>query len=106
MLKQLVIVSLAVSVVAVPSNAHNKPELLLAILVAFTLYQLLLAENSPKTDSVPLLGLYITSSLILCGVDIFLVCFIMYLHHLGEKRAPKIVVQSVHLANPIWPHCH
>ena len=57
----LVIVSLAVSVVAVPSNAHNKPELLLAILIAFTLYQLLLADNSPKTDSVPLLGLYITS---------------------------------------------
>ena len=87
----LVIVSLAVSVVAVPSNAHNKPELLLAILVAFTLYQLLLAENSPKTDSVPLLGLYITSSLVLCGVDIFLVCLIMYLHHKGEKRMPKLL---------------
>ena len=87
----LVIVSLAVSVVAVPSNAHNKPELLLAILVAFTLYQLLLAENSPKTDSVPLLGLYITSSLVLCGVDIFLVCLIMYLHHLGEKSVPKLL---------------
>ena len=87
----LVIVSLAVSVVAVPSNAHNKPELLIAILVAFTLYQLLLAENSPKTDSVPLLGLFITSSLVLCGVDIFLVCLIIYLHHLGEKRAPKLL---------------
>lgn len=49
----LVIVSLGVSAIAVPSDTHQKPELLLAILLAFTLYQLLLADNTPKTSTAP-----------------------------------------------------
>lgn len=87
----LVIVSLSIAMITVPSNADNKPELLLSILVAFTLYQLLLAECIPKTDSTPLLGFYIIDSLILCALDIFIVCFIMYLHFNGKQKAPILV---------------
>lgn len=85
----LVIVSLGLSAIAIPSQTNQKPQLLLAILLAFTLYQLLLAESTPKTSTVPFLALYIICCLLISGVDIFIVCFILLLHNYGQKKVPK-----------------
>lgn len=51
-----VIVALGIAAIFMPASESEKPGLLLEVLIAFTLYQLLLANNSPQTSSVPLIG--------------------------------------------------
>ena len=52
----LVIVLLGVATIFMPSDEAEKPGLLLEVLIGFTLYQLLLADYTPQTASVPLIG--------------------------------------------------
>ena len=51
-----VIVALGISTIFMPAAESEKPGLHIQALVAFTLYQLLLANNTPQTASVPLIG--------------------------------------------------
>lgn len=53
--------------------------------MAFTLYQLLLAENTPRTNYVPLMGMYIVSSFILAAVHLLASLLVLRLHHFAEN---------------------
>lgn len=53
--------------------------------------KVLLAENTPKTDSVPLIGLYIMWSFILTAEHLFACCIILRLHKMGDREANPLI---------------
>ena len=64
--------------------------------MAFTLYQLLLAENTPRTNSIPLMGIYIVCSFMLAALHLLSTLLILRLHHLAEKSLrPPFIVRAV-----------
>ena len=61
--------------------------------MAFTLYQLLLADNTPRTNYVPLMGMYIVSSFILAAIHLLGSLLVLRLHRFSENSivAPFIL---------------
>lgn len=61
--------------------------------MAFTLYQLLLAENTPRTNYVPLMGLFIVCSFVLAALHLLASLIILRIHHFAEYSllAPHIL---------------
>ena len=101
----LVIVSLGIAGVFIPSDAPEKPEVLLTVLLAFTFYQLLLAENTPKTDSVPLIGYYIMWSLVLAAFHLLAASVVLRLHHNNQANSlPPIIIRLI-VIRPILTVC-
>ena len=57
----------------------------ITVLLAFSVFMLLIAENIPATsEMVPLIGIYLTITMSLASVSIILTVFVLQLHHANE----------------------
>ena len=89
----LVIVCLNIVTVFIPSSAIEKPEIQFSVFLAFAFYQLLLAENTPKSEMVPYIAYYIMRSLILTAYNLFTTTIVLKVHraHKDGRMLPKFV---------------
>lgn len=97
----LVIVCLGVATTLIPSEAPEKPEVLLTVLLAFTFYQMLLADNTPKTESVPLIGYYIMWSLVLAAYHLLSASLVLRLHHFNQENSQPPKFLRLFIIRPI-----
>lgn len=57
----------------------------ITVLLAFSVFMLLIAENIPATsEMVPLIGIYLTITMSLASISIILTVFVLQLHHANE----------------------
>lgn len=91
-----VIVGLGYISVLYPSNESEKPLILLHILLSFTLFQLLIANAGPTSNSPPLLGLYIVSSMAIAALHVLTACLILRIHRLnGTSEPPRWICRFI-----------
>ncbi|XP_064626377.1 acetylcholine receptor subunit alpha-1-B-like [Lineus longissimus] len=78
-----VISLLSLSAFLLPCESGEKVSLGITILLAFSVFQLVLADQLPtNTSSVPILVVYLTTLIILSGISTLLSVFILNLHHM------------------------
>ena len=73
-----------------PPDSGEKITLGITVLLAFSVFMLLIAENIPATsEMVPLIGIYLTVTMSLTSMSILLTVLVLQLHH-ATQFAPKI----------------
>ncbi|KAK2140692.1 hypothetical protein LSH36_1277g00009 [Paralvinella palmiformis] len=79
---------LALLVFYLPPDSGEKVSLGITVLLSFSVFLLLIAENVPKTsDCVPLIGIYLTMVMVMTGFSIVISVIVLDLHH-HEPNAP------------------
>ena len=93
----LVIVCLNIVTVFIPFSAIEKPNMVFSVFLAFTFYQLLLAENTPKSDIVPYIGYYIIWSFFLTAFNLLTTLIVLKIHrsHKDDNHPPKFIIKFV-----------
>ncbi|KAH9523935.1 Neuronal acetylcholine receptor subunit alpha-10, partial [Bulinus truncatus] len=74
-----------------PPDSGEKITLGITVLLAFSVFMLLIAESMPATSEfVPLIGIYLTVTMGMTSLSIILTVFVLQLHHVGphKKRVP------------------
>ncbi|ELU10286.1 hypothetical protein CAPTEDRAFT_201263 [Capitella teleta] len=74
-----------------PADSGEKVSLGLTVLLAFSVFMLLIAENMPATSEfVPLIGLYLTVIMAMTSASVVFSVFVLHIHHKGGRgnRAP------------------
>ncbi|XP_060068850.1 acetylcholine receptor subunit alpha-1-A-like [Ylistrum balloti] len=72
-----------------PPDSGEKITLGITVLLAFSVFMLLIAENMPATSEfVPLIGIYLTVTMGMTSLSIILVVFVLQLHHVGPHQRP------------------
>ncbi|GAV03353.1 hypothetical protein RvY_13790-1 [Ramazzottius varieornatus] len=72
-----------------PCDAGEKINLGLTVLLAFSVFMLMIGETMPETsDAVPLLGLYILSTEFIASLSVGSTVAILNFHYRGTKRNP------------------
>ena len=67
-----------------PPDSGEKITLGITVLLAFSVFMLLIAENIPATsEMVPLIGIYLTVTMSLTSMSIVLTVLVLQLHHAG-----------------------
>ncbi|XP_074650363.1 neuronal acetylcholine receptor subunit alpha-10-like [Tubulanus polymorphus] len=77
-----------------PPDSGEKITLGITVLLAFSVFMLLIAESMPATSEfVPLIGIYLTTTMAMTSLSIILTVFVLQLHHVGphQKPVPKWV---------------
>ena len=87
-MKLFVIIALGVIASVFPANENEKPLILLHVLLAFTLFQLLIADVHPTSNTPPLLGLYIMISMAIAACHVFFACVVLRVHHFSQESKP------------------
>jgi hypothetical protein len=73
-----------------PPDSGEKITLGITVLLAFSVFMLLIAENIPATsEMVPLIGVYLTVTMSLTSMSIVLTVFVLQLHH-ATQFAPSV----------------
>ena len=73
-----------------PPDSGEKVTLSITVLLAYSVFMLLIAENIPATsEMVPLIGIYLTITMTLTSMSIVLTVFVLQLHH-ATQYAPRI----------------
>ena len=73
-----------------PPDSGEKIALSITVLLAYSVFMLLIAENIPATsEMVPLIGIYLTFTMSLTFFSIVLTVFVLQLHH-ATHYAPRI----------------
>ncbi|XP_052796704.1 neuronal acetylcholine receptor subunit alpha-10-like isoform X2 [Mya arenaria] len=75
-----------------PPDSGEKITLGITVLLAFSVFMLLIAENMPATSEfVPLIGIYLTVTMGMTSLSIILTVFVLQLHHVGphQKGVPR-----------------
>ncbi|ELT90136.1 hypothetical protein CAPTEDRAFT_166277 [Capitella teleta] len=73
---------LASLVFYLPPESGEKVSLGITVLLSFSVFLLLIAENVPKTsDCVPLIGIYLTMVMVMTGCSIVISVIVLDLHH-------------------------
>uniref|UniRef100_A0A914DII9 Uncharacterized protein n=1 Tax=Acrobeloides nanus TaxID=290746 RepID=A0A914DII9_9BILA len=75
-----------------PPDSGEKIALGITVLLAFSVFMLAIAEKMPETsDSVPLIGMYLTAVMTLTSCSVILTVMILNFHHRGpfNKPVPK-----------------
>ncbi|XP_053406202.1 neuronal acetylcholine receptor subunit alpha-2-like isoform X1 [Mercenaria mercenaria] len=75
-----------------PPDSGEKITLGITVLLAFSVFMLLIAENMPATSEfVPLIGIYLTVTMGMTSLSIVLTVFVLQLHHVGphQRGVPK-----------------
>uniref|UniRef100_A0A1I8JSE8 Neur_chan_LBD domain-containing protein n=1 Tax=Macrostomum lignano TaxID=282301 RepID=A0A1I8JSE8_9PLAT len=68
---------------------HHLPLPVAHVLLAFSVFMLLIAENMPATSEfVPLIGIYLTVTMSTTSLSIVLTVFVLHLHHIGPNDKP------------------
>ncbi|NXX73746.1 ACH10 protein, partial [Urocolius indicus] len=71
-----------------PADSGEKVSLGVTVLLALTVFQLLVAENMPPSESVPLIGEYYIATMTMITASTALTIFIMNIHHCGAGARP------------------
>ncbi|XP_074716553.1 neuronal acetylcholine receptor subunit alpha-10-like [Strix uralensis] len=71
-----------------PADSGEKVSLGVTVLLALTVFQLLVAESMPPSESVPLIGKYYIATMTLITASTALTIFIMNVHHCGPGAQP------------------
>nr|XP_054586962.1 neuronal acetylcholine receptor subunit alpha-10 isoform X1 [Nothobranchius furzeri] len=77
-----------------PADSGEKVSLGVTVLLALTVFQLLVAESMPPSESVPLIGKYYIATMTMVTTSTALTIFIMNIHHCGPEARPV----------PRWAH--
>ncbi|NP_001297421.1 neuronal acetylcholine receptor subunit alpha-10-like precursor [Aplysia californica] len=75
-----------------PPDSGEKITLGITVLLAFSVFMLLIAESMPATSEfVPLIGIYLTVTMGMTSMSIILTVFVLQLHHVGphKRRVPR-----------------
>ncbi|CAH1795983.1 unnamed protein product [Owenia fusiformis] len=79
-----------------PPDSGEKITLGITVLLAFSVFMLLIAESMPATSEfVPLIGIYLTTTMAMTSLSIVLTVFVLQLHHVGPQQRPV----------PRWMRC-
>ncbi|XP_036392912.1 neuronal acetylcholine receptor subunit alpha-10-like [Megalops cyprinoides] len=82
-----------------PADSGEKVSLGVTVLLALTVFQLLVAESMPPSENVPLIGKYYIATMTMITASTALTIFIMNIHHCGPgakpvpKWAKKLILQ-------------
>ncbi|NXA22838.1 ACH10 protein, partial [Ibidorhyncha struthersii] len=71
-----------------PADSGEKVSLGVTVLLALTVFQLLVAESMPPSESVPLIGKYSIATMTMITASTALTIFIMNIHHCGPGARP------------------
>ncbi|XP_072230541.1 neuronal acetylcholine receptor subunit alpha-10-like [Leuresthes tenuis] len=71
-----------------PADSGEKVSLGVTVLLALTVFQLLVAESMPPSESVPLIGKYYIATMTMVTASTALTIFIMNVHHCGPEARP------------------
>ncbi|XP_039225684.1 neuronal acetylcholine receptor subunit alpha-10-like [Crotalus tigris] len=71
-----------------PADSGEKVSLGVTVLLALTVFQLLVAESMPPSENVPLIGKYYIATMTMITASTALTIFIMNLHHCGPGARP------------------
>ncbi|XP_028322142.1 neuronal acetylcholine receptor subunit alpha-10-like [Gouania willdenowi] len=71
-----------------PADSGEKVSLGVTVLLALTVFQLLVAESMPPSESVPLIGKYYIATMTMVTASTALTIFIMNIHHCGPEAQP------------------
>ncbi|XP_029374966.1 neuronal acetylcholine receptor subunit alpha-10-like isoform X2 [Echeneis naucrates] len=71
-----------------PADSGEKVSLGVTVLLALTVFQLLVAESMPPSESVPLIGKYYIATMTMVTASTALTIFIMNIHHCGPEAHP------------------
>ncbi|CAL8304648.1 unnamed protein product [Gadus morhua 'NCC'] len=71
-----------------PADSGEKVSLGVTVLLALTVFQLMVAESMPPSDSVPLIGKYYIATMTMITASTALTIFIMNIHHCGPEARP------------------
>ncbi|KGL96781.1 Neuronal acetylcholine receptor subunit alpha-10, partial [Charadrius vociferus] len=71
-----------------PADSGEKVSLGVTVLLALTVFQLLVAESMPPSESVPLIGKYYIATMTMITASTTLTIFIMNVHHCGPGARP------------------
>lgn len=95
-----VIIALGFISVVYPSNESEKPLVLLHLLLSYTLFQLLIADTHPTSNTPPLLGLYIMASMAVAAFHLLTACIILRIHNSSHDTRPPHIIRVV-LIRPV-----
>ncbi|KAM9318739.1 neuronal acetylcholine receptor subunit alpha-10a [Pholidichthys leucotaenia] len=82
-----------------PADSGEKVSLGVTVMLALTVFQLLVAEIMPPSESVPLIGKYYIATMTMITASTALTIFVMNIHHCGPdakpvpKWAKKVILQ-------------
>ncbi|XP_023685411.1 neuronal acetylcholine receptor subunit alpha-9-I [Paramormyrops kingsleyae] len=71
-----------------PADSGEKVSLGVTVLLALTVFQLMVAESMPPSDSVPLIGKYYIATMTMITASTALTIFIMNIHFCGAEAKP------------------
>ncbi|XP_041085427.1 neuronal acetylcholine receptor subunit alpha-9-I-like isoform X1 [Polyodon spathula] len=71
-----------------PADSGEKVSLGVTVLLALTVFQLMVAESMPPSESVPLIGKYYIATMTMITASTALTIFIMNIHHCGAEAKP------------------
>ncbi|XP_067864690.1 neuronal acetylcholine receptor subunit alpha-9 [Heterodontus francisci] len=71
-----------------PADSGEKVSLGVTVLLALTVFQLMVAESMPPSESVPLIGKYYIATMTMITASTALTIFIMNIHHCGPEAKP------------------
>ncbi|XP_060066499.1 acetylcholine receptor subunit alpha-type acr-16-like [Ylistrum balloti] len=86
--------SLTLTGFLLPPDSGEKVTLGLTVLLAFSVFMLLIAENMPPTSEyIPLIGIYLTVIMAMSGLSVVFSVFVLNIHHKGalSKGPPRIL---------------
>ncbi|XP_051966176.1 neuronal acetylcholine receptor subunit alpha-10a [Xyrauchen texanus] len=71
-----------------PADSGEKVSLGVTVMLALTVFQLLVAEIMPPSENVPLIGKYYIATMTMITASTALTIFIMNIHHCGPEARP------------------
>ncbi|XP_057206554.1 LOW QUALITY PROTEIN: neuronal acetylcholine receptor subunit alpha-10a [Triplophysa rosa] len=71
-----------------PADSGEKVSLGVTVMLALTVFQLLVAEIMPPSQNVPLIGKYYIATMTMINASTALTIFIMNIHHCGPEAKP------------------
>ncbi|XP_071167041.1 acetylcholine receptor subunit alpha-type acr-16-like [Mytilus edulis] len=79
-----------------PPESGEKVTLGLTVLLAFSVFMLLIAENMPPTSEyIPLIGIYLTVIMSMSGLSVVFSVFVLNIHHRGAlAKGPPSVIKT------------
>ncbi|KAM3615245.1 uncharacterized protein V6R79_025396 [Siganus canaliculatus] len=86
--------SMTLLVFLLPANSGEKISLGITVLLSLTVFMLMVAEIMPATsDSVPLIGQYFASTMVIVGMSVVATVIVLQFHHHNPKngRMPRLV---------------
>lgn len=93
--------SMTLVVFLLPANSGEKISLGITVLLSLTVFMLMVAEIMPATsDSVPLIGQYFASTMVIVGMSVVATVIVLQFHHHNPNNGP--MPRLLHLVLLQW----